>query len=165
MTGPLVRVAGLAEPGGPKSPSLSMPLAHSLHLIVFTLWDADEDAEPETLTYTDGTDARTMYDLLREDPNTRHARLFHNPTPNGGVFDGIRPTPPEPEESSPEGSENPLGGEGDPPDGSEKSPPSAPPPSASGPFAAAAPAAPAPDGPPPPAPPSKPAESPELKLN
>lgn len=154
-----MRVAGFAEPGGPIPPPF-MPLAHSLHLIVFTLWDADEDAAPETVTYTDGTDARTMYDLLREDPNTRHARLFHNPIPNGGVFDGVRPSPPEPEPEPGHAEET----------GSSPDAPAIPPgppipqsPAPAGPFAAAAPGGSSTPESAPPAP--KAPESPELKLS
>lgn len=68
----------------------------SLHFVLATTHDEPE--EPVTLTYTDGTEARAAYDEMRGDPTIKHARLYHNPVPNGGVYDGAPPpSPPAPE--------------------------------------------------------------------
>lgn len=70
---------------------------HSLHFVLVLTWARPDD--PECFPFTDGAEARSMYEDIRDDPGTKHARLYHNPTPNGGVYDG---PPPPPQEEPPQ---------------------------------------------------------------
>ena len=67
---------------------------HSLHFVLVVTHSKPD--EPLAFPFTDGAKAREAYEGFRDDPDTRHARLYHNPVPNGGVYDGP-PPPPEPE--------------------------------------------------------------------